>query len=279
MLMTGPHGNWLGSAHPLLLSDAGSDGRTVIWVKAALLRGERVICTTSGNGLPEEVAAALSTPARWSPLPGQVQVVQAADCRAATGGSAEGLGQWFGDLVDQARRDGYRQVALTGDAAAWAAAARDEGELVKHEEELERLATEPGVRVLCRYPAHGRAPDLLDQLLRVHHRHVDDSTWGADVVGDRVHLVGEIDAVNAGLVTQVLLAAAAGGIDTVDLTRTRLISAAGLSALVRTAAALQARGGRLTLVNPAGLVRRILGIGGLGDHPGIDVVHEEWHEE
>src|SRR4051794_4945134 len=108
--MTGEHAGWLGSTHPLLLHDPASPRQTwtVAWIRAALLRREKVFYTWNGDGVPGPLLEALAMPANWSPTPGQVEIVAARECRSQTGGEPQALYDWRRDLADQALADGHR---------------------------------------------------------------------------------------------------------------------------------------------------------------------------
>ncbi|TWG27394.1 anti-anti-sigma factor [Micromonospora palomenae] len=84
---------------------------------------------------------------------------------------------------------------------------------------------------------------------------------GDDVVGVRV--VGEVDVASVGVLRAALWAAPARPVLRVDLSGVRLLSAAGVRALVAAHLRLRARGGELVLADPDPVVARVLRATGL----------------
>ena len=83
---------------------------------------------------------------------------------------------------------------------------------------------------------------------------------GDDVVGVRV--VGEVDVASVGVLRAALWAAPARPLR-VDLSGVRLLSAAGVRALVAAHLRVRARGGELVLADPDPVVARVLRATGL----------------
>ena len=93
-----------------------------------------------------------------------------------------------------------------------------------------------------------RVPDdaVREEMLRVPHRDVDDvddDSWGATIVGDRLRVRGEIDAGNVDRFSQVLRSAVAAGVSKVDLSELDFLAVAGARALLVAAELTPGAGG------------------------------------
>src|SRR4051812_37987291 len=172
--------------HSLLVSASPVRDRSTVaaWIAGAVGRGERVLYKHA----PAEDAAAVL--ARSLPevgldpavlVSGQVQLADTTALRATTGGGHEALLALHRHQLEDATREGFAGLSLTGDAAAMLTITRDEHELAGYERGLERLAVEMGVRSLCRYTANQRRA-LLDDMLAVHYRDVADDVWSVEVI-------------------------------------------------------------------------------------------------
>jgi anti-anti-sigma regulatory factor len=148
---------------------------------------------------------------------------------------------------------------MTGDAAAMHSITRDEGELARYECALERLATDSGVRSLCRY-AVDEHPGLLDDMLTVHYREVTDDVWSAEVLNQRLRIIGELDFSNAGRFTPVLHAAMSAGVRVLDVSGLVFCDVVGVRALVTAATALPRERRPLTLIGVDGVLATMLGL-------------------
>jgi anti-anti-sigma factor len=188
---------------------------------------------------------------------GQVQLADTAELRVETGGLHEALYALHERQLYQANREGFAGLALTGDAAAMHSITRDEGELARYERALERLATDAGVRSLCRYPLTEH-PGLLDDMLAVHYRQVTDDVWSAEVTDRRLRIIGELDFSNAGRFTPVVDAALRAGVRVLDVSELAFCDVAGVRALVAAAAALPPGTGPLTLTGVDGVLATML---------------------
>ncbi|TDB82366.1 STAS domain-containing protein [Micromonospora sp. KC721] len=78
-----------------------------------------------------------------------------------------------------------------------------------------------------------------------------------------VRVVGEIDVASVGELRAALWAAPARPVLRVDLSGVRLLSAAGVRALLAARLRVRARGGELVLVNPDPVVARVLRVTGV----------------
>jgi hypothetical protein len=206
---------------------------------------------------------------------GQVQLADASDLRAATGGRHEALYALHLEQLRQATREGFAGLALTGDGAAMHAIVREESELPGYERDLDRLAIEAGVPSLCRYPAD-EEPGLLEDMLAVHYRTVTDDVWSAEVVGDRLWLRGELDFLNADRFAPVLRAALAAGVRSVDASELVFCDVVGVRALVSaTTNALPPEALPLPVVGVDGVLARMLTVTGARDRGVLQVSERE----
>jgi anti-anti-sigma regulatory factor len=138
---------------------------------------------------------------------------------------------------------------------------RDERELAGYERGLERLAVEAGVRSLCRYTADQK-PELLDDMLAVHHRDVADDVWSVAVVDHRLCVRGEVDFSNAGRFEPVVRAALRAGVRTVDASGLVFCDVAGIRALISAAGALPPDTPPLTVTGADGVLASMLHLTG-----------------
>ncbi|MDO3705320.1 STAS domain-containing protein [Micromonospora sp. C28SCA-DRY-2] len=99
--------------------------------------------------------------------------------------------------------------------------------------------------------------------------HVQISAAGHAV---EVRVTGEIDIATVGALRSALWAAPARSVLRVDLSGVRVLSAAGVRALVAAHLRVRGRGGELVLVGPDPTVRRVLRATGL--HRVIPIVEE-----
>jgi anti-anti-sigma factor len=247
------------------------------WIAQALGRGEKVLykhaptedaAAVLGRSLPEAGldAAVLSS--------GRVELVNTTDLRAASGGRHERLYELHLESARQAAREGFTGLALTGNAAAMRTITRNEIELSGYERDLDRLAHEFDVPSLCRYPDEEQ-PELLDDMLEVHFRDVDDEHWAAAVVGDRLRVRGEIDFNNADRFAAVLHAVVAGGLHRVDLSELEFCAVAGIRALLSAADQPRRSAATLTLEAVPAVVARLLTLTGAVDHPNLQLTERE----
>jgi anti-anti-sigma regulatory factor len=263
--------------HRLLVPASPSRDCEVVaaWIAEAVGRREKVLYKHA----PSEDAAAVL--ARSLPTvgldpsvlsTGQVQLADTAELRTETGGRHEALYALHQQQLAQANREGFVGLALTGDAAAMHSIIRDEGELASYERALERLAADAGVRSLCRYTLDEH-PGLLDDMLAVHYRQVADDVWSAEVVDQRLRIVGELDFSNAGRFIPVAHAALRSGVRVLDVSELVFCDVAGARALVAAAAALPPGMMPLTLTGGDGVLATMLGLMGELD-PGVLQVSE-----
>jgi anti-anti-sigma factor len=262
-----PPGGWVqtvrvGLMHSLLVSASPVRDRSTVaaWIAGAVGRGERVLykhaptedaAAVLGRSLPE---VGLDPAVLTS---GQVQLADTTALRAETDGRHDGLYGLHLEQLRQAIREGFAGLALTGDAAAMHTITRTDAELAGYERDLERLATEAGVRSLCRYPP-GERPGLLHEMLVVHYRDVDDDGWGAELVDSCLRVHGEIDFTAADRFSVVLRAALTAGVRTVDASGLAFCDVAAVRVLVSAAEELRREDVPLALVGSDGVLARLL---------------------
>jgi anti-anti-sigma factor len=111
-------------------------------------------------------------------------------------------------------------------------------------------------------------------MLRLRPCDVDDETWAATVVGDRLRVRGEIDAGNVDRFTRVLRSAVTAGVSTVDLSEVGFFAVAGVRALLVAAELLHEKGQPLTVIDPHVGRGRVLLLSVAADHPGIQLIHK-----
>jgi anti-anti-sigma factor len=252
----------VGLMHSLLVSASPVRDRSAVaaWIAGAVGRGERVLykhaptedaAAVLGRSLPE---VGLDPAVLTS---GQVQLADTTALRAQTVGRHGGLYGLHLEQLRQAIREGFAGLALTGDAAAMHTITRTDAELAGYERDLERLATEAGVRSLCRYPP-GERPGLLHEMLVVHYRDVDDDGWGAELVDSCLRVHGEIDFTAADRFSVVLRAALTAGVRTVDASGLAFCDVAAVRVLVSAAEELRREDVSLALVGIDGVLARLL---------------------
>jgi hypothetical protein len=251
--------------HRLLVpaSPAFERSAVAVWIAEAVGRREKVLYKHA----PAEDAAAVlarSLPeAGVDPVvltSGQVQLADTTALRAQTGGGHEALVALHRHQLGEATRAGFAGLALTGNAAAMLTIC-DERELAGYERGLERLATEAGVRSLCRYPAD-QEQALLHDMLAVHHRDVTDDVWSVEVVGERLHVRGEVDFSNAGRFGPVVRAALRAGVRTLEASELVFCDVAGIRALVSAVGALPPDAAPLTVTGADGVLASMLHLTG-----------------
>ena len=276
-----PPGGWVqtvrvGLMHSLLVSASPVRDRSTVaaWIAGAVGRGERVLykhaptedaAAVLGRSLPE---VGLDPAVLTS---GQVQLADTTALRAETDGRHDGLYGLHLEQLRQAIREGFAGLALTGDAAAMHTITRTDAELAGYERDLERLATEAGVRSLCRYPP-GERPGLLQEMLVVHYRDVDDDEWGAELVDGCLRVHGEIDFTAADRFSAVLRAALTAGVRTVDASGLAFCDVAAVRVLVSAAAKLQQEGAPLAVVGIDGALARLLAVTGADQWAGLRLI-------
>ena len=133
-----------------------------------------------------------------------------------------------------------------------------------------------GGRFLLRGPRPGPGSWWVrdEEMLRLHRGDVDDETWAATVVGDRLRVRGEIDASNVDRFARVLRSAVTAGVSTVDLSEVGFFAVAGVRALLVAAELLHERGQPLTVIDPHVGRGRVLLLSVAADHPGIQLIHK-----
>jgi hypothetical protein len=112
--------------------------------------------------------------------PASLQIIDAKQCYADTGGDPQALFEWHVAQVHQACEQGYPGVSMTGDGAALHVIVPDAERLVTHERDLDRLTAEAGIRALCRYDRRVEQPELLTQLAGVHYHSMHDVIWSTE---------------------------------------------------------------------------------------------------
>ncbi|MDN5749282.1 MAG: STAS domain-containing protein [Pseudonocardia sp.] len=251
------------------------------WVRAAVTRGERVLCKHAPTDAALTQLTAWLTPTDpattspdGQPRPGQVQFLDAAELFTATDGHHEALRKLHVELIDRARDEGFTGLASTSDEAATRAATADLEQLRAHERDLDQLTRELPLRALCRYPDH-MAPALRDEMLAVHHRAVTGQLWHATVADDAIWVGGELDLSNTDRLLATLYAATTAGIRCIDVSEVRFCSVSGVRALIAVADTLVTHDTRLQLRHPPPPMARVLALLRLTDFtdsPAFDMI-------
>jgi anti-anti-sigma factor len=267
--------------HSLLVPASPSRDHTAVagWIAAAVGRREKVVYKHAPT---EDAAAVLG----WS-LPaagvdpgvlgsGQVQLADTAELHAETGGRHAALYALHLQQLEQATRDGFAGLALTGDAAAMRTVTRDEAELVGYERELERLAVESGVRSLCRYSLDAHR-GLLEAMLVEHYRDVADDMWSVRVADGRLRVRGELEFSNADRFAPVLRAALAAGVRAVDVSELEFCDVAGVRALISGTDVLPRTALPLMVLDADGTLARVLRLTGALDTGVLRVTERDPH--
>jgi anti-anti-sigma regulatory factor len=244
------------------------------WLADAVGRGEKVLVLRA----PGEDASLLDRSLSAAGLDpsgvvgsGQVEVLDFARWRAESGGRAERLYELYLGQVRRAGRDGFSGVVMTGDERGFRALVRDDVELVAHERDIDRLASDQGVRALCRYPVRDGG-DVLHKILQLHYRDVVDDLWQATVVANRLLVRGDIEASNVNRFDVVVRAAVTAGALTVDFSGVEFFSAAAVRALFGAADLLQQRDRPLVLLDPQVSHVKALALGFLAEHPAVELI-------
>jgi anti-anti-sigma regulatory factor len=243
--------------HALVLhrSSAWQHSRIMAWVTDALARGDKVLHRSAD---PAALLDALGRDGQAALAAGRLEIVDAHRSHTETDGLHRALSDLHEEQVRAAFDAGFSTVLLTADDEALRVMLPEPAELLEYENDLDRLAAMPGVRVLCCYDLRTERDDVLESTAATHYRSVDDTHWSARLSGDRLLLRGEIDVDNAGRVSAVLRAAAARGIQAVDLSEVTVLSAAGVRAFDDAVAVLRPGGDRLLLAGPSPTVRNAL---------------------
>ena len=256
--------------HSLLVPASPARDRAVVatWIAGAIRRREKVLykhapAEDAAMVLRRSLPAAGLDPAVLTS--GQVQLADAGQLRAETGGRHDALYALHLEQLRQATREGFAGLAMTGDGTAMHIITQDAGELTGYERDLERLAGEARVRSLCRYPPDEKLP-LLNHMLATHYREVADDVWSADVIENQLRVRGELDFSNADRFAAVLRAALTHGVRAVDASGLEFCDVAGVRALASaTTDALPPDALPLTVVGVAGVLARILDMTGALD--------------
>lgn len=258
--------------HALVLHRAAdaSPRRVRLWIGFALARGEKVIYKRARGSTHSEFS--LPALAGQAMRDGQLEILAAEDVHVRTGGEHRALLEFHAALAEQAREQGFRRVAVTGDEAATRIITPDRAQLLAHERDLDDLAAELDMRLLCRYAVHAEQPSLLGSLAGIHHQCIDDLLWTCRTQDGTLVLSGEVDISNADRLDSVLRAALDEGVRTVDLSRLAFLAAAGLDALEEAIGRLDAAGDQLTLIGVAPVIVRSLTTVGLSRRPGLKIV-------
>jgi anti-anti-sigma factor len=241
-----------------------------VWISVALARGEKVIY--------KRAAASTGGKLSWPRLAGQamrdgqLEILSAEDVYARTGGEHRALFEFHAALAAQARKQGFHRTAVTGDDAATYIISPDREQLLAHERDLDRLAAELDMRLLCRYAIHAEQRSLLGSLAGIHHQCIDDLLWTCRTQERTLILSGEVDISNADRLASVLRAALDEGVRTIDLSRLAFLAAAGLQALEQSLDRLPSHGDQLVLMGVAPVIVRSLTTVGLSRRPELKIV-------
>lgn len=263
MRMSGAHGAWLHSSHAFLLSSSWTEqwARTATWITAALGLDEKVFYSTSVHDPLSGLAAAVAASLYRSSGRSQVEIIDA-QARPAVLDEPATLDAWYKTLIDQARREGFRGAAFTGDMVPDSPKDRPRRvqRILAHERLAEQLTAQPGARVLCRYDPFEH-PEVVQRLFAVHSS-VDDIRWGADLIDGCLSICGEIDMGDVDGFRQVLYAAIDVGVASIDLAGVHLLSATAIGVLADAAVRLRRHHRQLVLLNSPPLILRTLEIAG-----------------
>ncbi len=255
---------WLTAGHSALVYRCPQTerARTGAWITTALAGGERVIYKHTGpaEAVRAELAGLVGAVA---PGLGGLELADAAELHAETGGKPDALRDWHLEALTRARRDGYSGLALTCDGATLRGIAPEPGATIEHEHELTELSAEVPMRVLCRYDTAVETDADLGGLVRQHAPGLEDITFAAHRYPDRLAVAGAVDAANATRFGAVLSAAVAAGVRLVDLEELEFLAAAGLHALDTVARPLAEYGEHLGLHHATSPVRQVLTLSGL----------------
>jgi anti-anti-sigma factor len=140
-----------------------------------------------------------------------------------------------------------------------------------YERDIKPLVADHGVRAVLR-PEVDDA--VREEMLRVAHRDVDDDSWAATILGDRLRVRGEIDASNVDRFSHVLRSAVAAGVSRVDLSEVDFLAVAGARALLAAAELLHERGEPMIVIDPHVGRARVLTLSLAADHPGVRLIHK-----
>ncbi|MGZ4484850.1 MAG: MEDS domain-containing protein [Nocardioidaceae bacterium] len=260
--------------HPMLVHDSEVKRRrrTAAWVADGLACGHKVLYAVADDGPTgrSEIDGMLG--AGWErQYDGQLELVDAADRFAATGGEHSALLELQERQVREALADGFPSVASAASSEAVSTMVPDRAELLAYEVGLDRLAADPRVRLLCSYDVRALQPDLLDDLSAVHFQRLDDVLWAAEHVDGTLVVRGEVDQSNADRFATVLQRSIAAGVRTVNLEQVSFLSGHGVRVLAAAAGDLHARRERLDLVRVPPIVARVLALSGISEHEGVSL--------
>ena len=96
-------------------------------------------------------------------------------------------------------------------------------------------------------------------------------TTSDDALETTVRLTGDLDMESAGDVLATILASGSAATVVADLSGIEFLDSSGLRVLMEARSVLEANGRTLVIVNPAGPVRRVLQVTGMGEQFGVDV--------
>jgi anti-anti-sigma regulatory factor len=142
----------------------------------------------------------------------------------------------------------------------------DDAEVVefgRQESGYDALAARAPLRILCQLTTSVENERHVFESLGVHHRHVADVGWGAELDGERWHLHGDLDAHVAqrfgGALAGALREKTTGGDLEIDLSDVGFVDVA-CAQLIVLAARGEPEGRRIVLHDPPRLLRRLLDV-------------------
>ncbi len=171
--------------------------------------------------------------------------------------------------IDAARVDGYSGFRATGEQ--WSTELPPEELLVEYEIKVGELCAARSAVGLCQYETPRCEPHLIDEVLRLHDRLVQNPVVSTDGLlrvvplsqdehGDTwLRVAGEADLSNSALLVRVVDDTGVGNIH-LDLVRLRFVDLKGVEALEELALTLRHSRRRLILHNPPATLRRIAAI-------------------
>jgi anti-anti-sigma factor len=139
------------------------------------------------------------------------------------------------------------------------------------EDRLDDLCRRYPLSVLCQYERPPAAGERLLRAAQVHEGGVVDALLTASVIGETLHVRGEVDVTNAHVLRTLVesMTRAAGDVLSVDLSGLSFLSASGCRALLEGTVPFRAAGGLLRLVGARPNVQRVLALVGPG--PGVEL--------
>jgi anti-anti-sigma factor len=254
--------------HLLLLHHTEADRLTRLaeWVLCGLDRGEKVIYADGGDAAGSSIVGHL-----------RGQGIDVAAARAEGRFELLPLAAFYpSEVVDRALDEGFPAVRMSAEAAA-VLSVLEPAEYRDVEQNMDRLCRTGPVSALCQYPRSTSAPTLR-AVVSAHPHGVREPGFSASAGRFGLALHGEVDLANADVLAAVLAAAllaamsAPGGEVRLDLAALEFIDVAACRAISDASRIFRETGRRLLLVDARRPVERMMGVLGLGDLPGMELI-------